>query len=50
MDYPMLSRLSPLSRAHLQNWLFTYALQHPQDLTALGAWLMNTYGFYNYNV
>jgi hypothetical protein len=50
MNYPLFNRLSPLSRANLQNWLFTYVLQHPQDVSAFASWLHDKYGFYNYNV
>lgn len=49
MNYPLFTRLSPLSRAYLQDWLFTYALTHPEELTALSAWLLDKYGFRNFS-
>ena len=37
-EYPLLDHLDSWSRAALVTYLFTYALQHKQDLGAWKAW------------
>jgi hypothetical protein len=37
-EYPLLDHLSSWSRAALVTYLFTYALQHKEDLGAFQAW------------
>jgi len=47
MKYPLMNHLSPLSRAYLQDWLFTYCLQNLNDLDALDKWRFDRYAFTN---